>query len=69
VSSTLSVQTLGVRGFSIEGGTLIEAVALGGDIDGPARDGSSTSDWLVGDTGADGGNGRVSVIFGGEFSR
>jgi hypothetical protein len=68
-SSTLSVQTLGVRGFAIEGATLIESIALGGDIDGPARDGSSTTDWLVGDTGVDGGNGRVSVIFGGEFSR
>ena len=68
-SSTLSVQNLGVRGFAIEGGTLIESIALGGDIDGPARDGSSTTDWLVGDTGAGSGNGRVSVIFGGEFSR
>ncbi len=68
-SSTLNVQNLGVRGFSISGGSVIEAVAFGGDIDGPARNGSSTTDWLVGDSAADGGNGRVSVIFGGEFSR
>jgi hypothetical protein len=67
--TSLNVQNPGVRGFSIEGGSVISAVALGGDIDGPARDGSSTGDWLVGDTGANGGNGRVSVIFGGEFSR
>lgn len=69
LGTTLNVQNLGVRGFSISGGSTIEAVALAGNIDGPARDGSSTADWLVGDTGADGGNGRVTVIFGGEFSR
>jgi hypothetical protein len=69
LGSTLNVQNLGVRGFSVSGGSDIQAVTLGGDIDGPARDGSSTADWLVGDTAAAGGNGRVSVIFGGEFSR
>jgi hypothetical protein len=68
-SSSINVQSLGARGFSIDGGTAIQAIAVGGDIDGPARDGTSTADWLVGDSGAAGGNGRVSVIFGGRFSR
>jgi hypothetical protein len=68
-ASSLTVQNPGNRGFSLTGGALIEAVALGGDIDGPARDGSSAEDWLVGDSGAAGGNGRVTVVFGGKYSR
>ena len=68
-SASLNLQNLGARGYSIAGGSAIEAVALGGDIDGPSRDGARTQDLLVGDTAAAGGNGRVTVIFGGRFSR
>jgi hypothetical protein len=68
-SASLNLQNLGEQGYAIAGGSTIESVALGGDVDGPSRDGTSTQDFLVGDTGAAGGNGRVTVIFGAKFSR
>jgi hypothetical protein len=68
-SALVNVRDPGSRGYPIQGAEVIESVALGGDIDGPSRDGSRTADWLVGDTAAASGNGRVTVLFGGKYSR
>jgi hypothetical protein len=68
--ATLALDALGARGFGISGAESVAAAAFGGELDRAAGDDSRGhhGEWLIADTGAANGAGRVYVVFGERYS-